>query len=152
MAGEAFLYSGGEKSTTIGHGIVSSGVFRPYRPGTGLASVPGMYRRAGLLPLATVAAFLLIPAAQLEPQGQAGNPPANRQLAPAPPAVRLEHQIIEVQPPKTPTRPPRRRVAPVATRLASLQGHSAGTLVARARRAFIGDGRYRPEPFPRLNR
>jgi hypothetical protein len=111
-----------------------------------------MYRRAGLLPLAAVAAFLLFPPAQLSPQGQAGAGPASRQLAPPPPAIKLEHRIIEVQPPKAVNRPPRRRVAPVATRLASLQAPGAGTLVARARRAVIGDGRYRPEPFPRLDR
>ena len=69
-----------------------------------------------------------------------------------PPAIKLEHQIIEVQPPRAVNRPPRRRVAPVTTRLALLRAPAGGTLVARARRAVIGDGRYRPEPFPRLDR
>jgi hypothetical protein len=112
-----------------------------------------MYRRAGLLPLAAVAAFLLFPAVELWPQGQPETPRTTGELAaPPPPAIRLEHQIIEVQPPKAAKRAPRRRVAPAATRLASISVQGDTTLVARARRAVLGDGRYRPEPFPRLER
>ena len=43
------------------------------------------------------------------------------------------------------------RVAP-ATRLAANEPDGRVRFVVRARRAFLGDGRFRPEPFPRLDR
>src|SRR5215213_8647032 len=112
-----------------------------------------MYRRAALLPLAAVIAFLLFPAAELTPQGQGqpANTPANVQ-SPTAPTIRLEHQVIEVPSPRMVKRAPRRRIPPVATRFASASPQPASTLVARTRRAVMGDGRYRPEPFPRLDR
>ena len=112
----------------------------------------GMCRRAGMLPFAAIGLFLLFPAAELTPQGQTGTVPSAPVRNSAPPVVRLEHQLIEVQPPKVVRRSPRARVVPPATRLASAAPDVGIRLVARARRAFVGDGRYRPEPFPRLHR
>jgi hypothetical protein len=73
--------------------------------------------------------------------------------------VILQHQLIEVapagpmepEPMKRPKPEPRLRHTVPATRLASgpVRQESLGV---RARRAFLGDGRYRPEPFPRLER
>ena len=69
-------------------------------------------------------------------------------VSPALPAIRLEHQLIEV-PAAAPRPPVRRRVEGPQVKLAAGSGGDAD-LITRARRAFVGDGRYRPEPFPRL--
>jgi hypothetical protein len=80
--------------------------------------------------------------------------------APAPrPSVILQHQLIEVapampvepEPLKRPKAGPRLGHPLPATRLASGPVRQE-SLAVRARRAFFGDGRYRPEPFPRLER
>jgi hypothetical protein len=66
--------------------------------------------------------------------------------------VTLKHQLIEVEPVRPPKPAPRLRRALPPTRLAS---HGAGqqeSLGARARRIVLGDGQFRPEPFPRLDR
>jgi hypothetical protein len=72
------------------------------------------------------------------------------------PSVTLQHQLIQVEPvaPVAPTtRPkpaPRLRQDLPPTRRASgpVQQESLG---GRARRVLVGDGRFRPEPFPRLD-
>lgn len=69
---------------------------------------------------------------------------------PAPPSVRVQHEYIQASPaPMAPPSPSRRarpsRTAPLEPRKAS----SSPQFVERARRAILGDGRYRPEPFPR---
>jgi hypothetical protein len=68
----------------------------------------------------------------------------------APAEIRIEHQLIHVveAPP-----PPRRPAAAALNRLASVrkpvQRARQETLVVRAGRLLMGDGRFRPEPFPR---
>lgn len=75
-------------------------------------------------------------------------------LSPAPDgfadSVVVEHELIEVRPRavRQPA-PPRPRPAAVArTTDVALRGERT-SLVDRTRRAIVGDGRYRPEPFPR---
>jgi hypothetical protein len=69
-------------------------------------------------------------------------------------AVQVDHEFVVVQP--TPVRAPQPRARPVAAaRPARSPGgeprdaaESPG-LATRAGRMLVGDGRYRPEPFPR---
>jgi len=84
---------------------------------------------------------------------------------PALPDVRVRHEFVTVSAPSAPEAPPRasRAVAsaartpaaarpapgpdkPPAVRRASRDAN----FFERARRAVVGDGRYRPEPFPRV--
>jgi hypothetical protein len=78
-----------------------------------------------------------------------------RTAIPAEPApVRIEHQLIRINPPPPPQRP-RPRVAYLVNRLADGKTPPAPPsrgLVVRAGRMLVGDGRYRPEPFPRPGR
>jgi hypothetical protein len=67
--------------------------------------------------------------------------------------VRVEHQLIHVMESSAPVRRP---TAAGVNRLASVRkpvqrARSEG-LVARAGRLLAGNGRYRPEPFPRPGR
>jgi hypothetical protein len=67
------------------------------------------------------------------------------------PSVRIEHELVVLPKP----RPPRisRPVQWRSTRMAAAEPTaSRAPLIVRARRAFVGDGRYKPEPFPRLDR
>jgi hypothetical protein len=68
----------------------------------------------------------------------------------APADVRIEHQLIHVM--ESPA-PPRRPVTAAVNRPASIrkpvQRARQEALVVRAGRLIMGDGRYRPEPFPR---
>ena len=68
----------------------------------------------------------------------------------APAEIRIEHQLIHVIEPPA---PPRRPAAAAVNRLASVtkpvQRARQDTLVVKASRLIMGDGRYRPEPFPR---
>jgi hypothetical protein len=71
-------------------------------------------------------------------------------------SVRVERELIHVPPP--------RRDAPVsradlhrpnAVKFAAVRGPAArppNSVIGRARRMLLGDGRYRPEPFPRPGR
>jgi len=77
------------------------------------------------------------------------------------PDVRVRHSYVTVMPPavtampaavktdRAPVRvaaaPPSRRPDPVQLATTRQVG-----MVAKARRALVGDGRYRPEPFPRI--
>ncbi|MGH9372221.1 MAG: hypothetical protein ACRD15_11880 [Vicinamibacterales bacterium] len=70
-------------------------------------------------------------------------------------SVRVEHQLIEVSPP--PVRAPRVRPAVRSSAVGSSPGREGESrreprFVERARRVLIGDGRYRPEPFPKPGR
>ena len=56
-------------------------------------------------------------------------------------AVRLDRTV---------TPPSSRVTAPSPRRPAVQRASDDGTLLEKARRAFVGDGRYRPEPFPRV--
>ena len=109
-----------------------------------------MVPRPALVPVVALALLILSPL-----PAQVGTPPP-RPVVSAPalplPSVKLEHQLIEIRPPRR-ARPDVqiRRDIP-ATRLATAAPDRRDTLVARAGRAFLGDGRFRPEPFPRLER
>ena len=73
-------------------------------------------------------------------------------VPPAPKSsVTVEHQLIQVEPQPRPRPAPRLRRSLPSTRLAYGPPRQ-DTLVTRARRAVLGDGRFRPEPFPRLDR
>jgi hypothetical protein len=63
-------------------------------------------------------------------------------------SVRVEHQLIQIVPPPAPA-VRARPVAPASNRRADSRKPAPDHLVVRARRALVGDGRYRPEPFPR---
>lgn len=72
--------------------------------------------------------------------------------------VRIEHEVIHIAPPpRTSARrvlPERNRSLPVrfASDQRPAQRSKAPTIAERATRAFLGDGRYRPQPFPRPGR
>lgn len=119
--------------------------------------VRNMRRSAAWVPVVTVAVLTLYPrAAQVGPAAaQDGSSPApvsaRSAPAPPPPSVTLEHRLIEVRPAPRLRPAPRSIRRPLATRLtAALLPRD--TLVMRARRVVVGDGRFRPEPFPRLDR
>ena len=72
---------------------------------------------------------------------------------PAAPAVTIEHRLVEARQPqaRTPVAPRRRAPLPArraAVQLAAATSRPAG-LAVRAGRMLLGDGRFRPEPFPR---
>jgi len=72
-------------------------------------------------------------------------------VEPAAPSVRVEHELVRLPRPRLPqvSRPRALRT----TRLSVTdQPETRVPLLVRARRAVIGDGRYKPEPFPRLER
>jgi hypothetical protein len=93
-----------------------------------------------------VAAVLFVPAFGECPAPAA--PTARSQ-----PAVRIEHQLVRiyVTAPGNPAPRPVRLSAPQVTVRGPQRAARIG-LLARATRAFTGDGRYRPEPFPRATR
>ena len=72
----------------------------------------------------------------VEAPGRAA-PPAAPQVE----SIRLEHEFIHVRPTPAPRRLSRPEPLPPAARPRSF--------VARAARILTGDGRHRPEPFPR---
>ena len=65
------------------------------------------------------------------------------------PSIRIEHELVRLPKPR-----PHRINRPAqwrSTRLAAVEpAASQAPLLVRARRALVGDGRYKPEPFPRL--
>jgi hypothetical protein len=75
--------------------------------------------------------------------------PVQAVVSGAPADVRIEHQLIRV----VETAAPRRPTAPPVSRLAvarkPLQRARDAALVVKAGRLIMGDGKYRPEPFPR---
>ena len=81
-------------------------------------------------------------------------PVVDPQIAPETvgPSVRVEHELVRLPKP----RPQQRINRPAqwrSTRLAAAEPSEARpALIVRARRALVGDGRYKPEPFPRLER
>jgi hypothetical protein len=73
-------------------------------------------------------------------------------------SVRVEHDLIVVQPPATrPGGPPAQatpRPAVTAQRATSAPSQweeGSRRMVSRAGRILVGDGRHRPEPFPRVD-
>lgn len=108
-------------------------------------------KRALLASAAAVVVTLLLltwPDPPPDDQRDAAMPPPE----PSPAQVRVEHRLItaEVVHERASaglgaTRPP---VTPRVQRSAQREPEVSG-LFARARRALLGDGRHRPEPFPR---
>jgi hypothetical protein len=71
-------------------------------------------------------------------------------VASAPADITIEHQLIQVTESATPRRrPPTAAVSRVAAVRKPGQRSRREALVVRAGRLLMGDGRYRPEPFPR---
>ena len=68
------------------------------------------------------------------------------------PSVTVQHQLIQINPAPRPKPAPRVRRAVPSTRLAYGPLLRRDNLAVRARRVVLGDGRFRPEPFPRLDR
>jgi len=70
-----------------------------------------------------------------------------------PEKVTIEHHLVHVPIVSATRLPPRPRLSS-ANRLASRNNAAERpqNLVTRAGRALLGDGRYRPEPFPRPGR
>lgn len=93
-----------------------------------------------LLPL-TLAALLWPSRAESPVQALVNSTPAD---------IRIEHQLIQVTESPTPRRrPPTVAVSRVASVRKPAQRSRQEALVVRAGRLLMGDGRYRPEPFPR---
>src|SRR5687767_1698886 len=111
-----------------------------------------MNHRTGVVPAVALAVLMLFPPADRPSRARAAAvPPEPVGRMPETPAVQLEHQLIRVPEVRSPRAVPAPRRAPPATRLARLHADRHAPL-ARARRMLVGDGRYRPEPFPRLMR
>jgi hypothetical protein len=114
-----------------------------------------MYRHARMVPLMMLAVLMLHPPPASSPriermQVRPMAPPVSQPES-AGPSVRIEHELVRLPKPRPPriTRPTQWR----ATRLAAAEpADSHAPLLVRARRALVGDGRYKPEPFPRLAR
>ena len=120
--------------------------------GTALACRRHMVRRAGMVPV-MLAVLMLYPPPASSPRSAQPNPRpavAAPQSVPPAPSVRVEHELIRLPNPQAPkvSRPRGWR----STRLALSAAEARPPLIVRARRALVGDGRYRPEPFPRLER
>ena len=108
---------------------------------------PVSFRRPKLVLVALAATALFWPATAESPVGAAALP----SVAP----VTIERQLIHVpaRPSRTTprTRPPKPRVADghVLAAKKPEREPAAGGLAARASRLLLGDGRHRPQPFPR---
>ena len=113
-----------------------------------------MYRQIRM-PLIMLAVLMLHPPPASSPRVEptAVSPVVAPQISPEPagPSVRVEHQLVRLPKPRPQhiNRPPQWR----STRLAAAEpSESRPALILRARRVLVGDGRYKPEPFPRLER
>ena len=97
--------------------------------------------------IAAAALLTLSPATADSPVG--ANQPATL------PSVLVEHQLVEARErPREALAPLRRQAVPArpsALRFAVRRDPPAG-IAARAGRLLLGDGRFRPEPFPRPGR
>lgn len=113
-----------------------------------------MYRQVRL-PLIMLAVLMLHPPPASSPRVDLTTvtPVAAPRTSPdaAAPSVRVERELVRLPNPR-----PQHINRPVqwrSTRLAAAEpSESRPTLIVRARRAFVGDGRYKPEPFPKLER
>jgi hypothetical protein len=77
----------------------------------------------------------------------------------APASVRVQQEFVEVAMPAVPRHTPRVQTPQPVIRLADRSAGPAArpqralrdqSVLGKARRALLGDGRYRPEPFPRV--
>jgi hypothetical protein len=112
-----------------------------------------MYRQVRM-PLMMLAVLMLHPPPASSPRSD--STAVRPVVAPQPsetagPSVRVEHELVQLPKPR-----PQRINRPAqwrSSRLAAAEPpDSRAPLLVRARRAFVGDGRYKPEPFPRLER
>ena len=90
------------------------------------------------------------PPALLTSAGAPATPAAASGAVSEGPSIRIEHELV-IAPV---WRPPVRRspeVAPRHVRMAGRRPQPAGA-IAGTRRLLFGDGKYRPEPFPRVGR
>ena len=115
-----------------------------------------MSPRTGLMAVVALAALTMYPpSAQVGVRDPQPPPPAATHAPSSKPSVTLQHQLIQIDPGETTKRPkpaPRLKRVPPPTRLAYYERPQQPSLGARARRVVFGDGRFRPEPFPRLER
>ena len=114
-----------------------------------------MYGQIRRVPLAMLAVLMLHPPPASSPRvDPTAVRPVEAPVAPpesAGPSVQIEHELVRLPKPRLQriNRPAQFRT----TRLAAAEPADArAPLIVRARRAFVGDGRYKPEPFPRLER
>jgi hypothetical protein len=90
-------------------------------------------------------------------RASAGSPPRKSEIVPPtvdPPGVRVEHELVTAS---IVTEPVTRRAAAAAAAPPSgdpvPRPHTRPDgFLSKARRAIVGDGRHRPEPFPRVRR
>jgi hypothetical protein len=110
-----------------------------------------------MVPLMMLAVLMLYPPPASSPRVEPARPVALPQASPeiqaspvgADPSVRIEHELVRLPKPQ-----PQRINRPQwrSTRLAAAEPTDPrAPLIVRARRAFTGDGRYKPEPFPRVD-
>ena len=110
-----------------------------------------MYR-AGTVPLVAFAFLMLHPPLGERPRREPVTAPLPAVSQPLPasvaPSVRIEHELVRLP------KPAPRAARPSAwrsTRMAMVQPpEGRAPLIVRASRALVGDGRFKPEPFPRL--
>ena len=111
-----------------------------------------MCRRTGLVLIVALASLTIYPSTAqegvAEPQVSL-RPVAQRSPQPS---VIIQHQLIQIEPAPKPKPVPRVRRAVPSTRMAYDPLLRRDNLASRARRVVLGDGRFRPEPFPRLDR
>jgi hypothetical protein len=117
-----------------------------------------MYRHGRMVPLTMFAVLMLYtPPASSPRVEQTAAPVALPLIVPgiqrspdnASPSVRIEHELVRLPKPR-----PQRINRPQwrSTRLATVEpaDEPHAPLIVRARRALVGNGRYKPEPFPRV--
>ena len=102
-----------------------------------------------------------VPVLVRQPRASAAPTPAlamlgNEKVTPTPASVRVEHDFVTLpDAPVTPGTAPV-AVAPMAPMRVKRNGPATPRAVAersiaqKTRRALLGDGRFRPEPFPRV--
>jgi hypothetical protein len=89
------------------------------------------------------------PALLASPDSPPASSGANAPLdAAASDSVRIEYELIGVRAPRQP-KVRSHRLGPLPAVQKAEAGTGSKRFVARASRVLIGDGRYRPEPFPR---
>ena len=115
-----------------------------------------MHRSARMVPLFAFAVLLLHPPVGAPRSERAADPAAVTGIPASAltPSVRVQHELVRL--PKAKPQPQRvkRPSQWRSTRLAmkDTPPSSRPPLLVRASRALIGDGRYKPEPFPKLDR
>lgn len=109
-----------------------------------------MSRWSGLAIVSLTSLLCLLPSLGEAPPAATSEVPAPASTSAAP-AVRIQHEIVTV-----PYAVPRARTIAPGGRFRSARAlprrPTDVTAVARARRMLLGDGTYRPEPFPRPTR